>query len=97
MPRFFNPEDNPWGMFEGGTTWQQMVSTGKVTRLSRNWYSMFGRGTQYLSPDVLNCQSTDDFIALANVNFSTVNNLCLLPPTELELAWSLFTNYVKDN
>ena len=95
MPRFFNPEDNPWGMFDGGTTWQQLVSAGDVKRLSKDWF--FGRNRGGLQPEVLNCQSTDEFIALANVNFQDTGSLCLLSEANLELAWLLFCNYLKDN
>jgi hypothetical protein len=97
MPRFFNPEDNPWGIFDTGTTWQQIVSTGNAKRLSRNWNFNRTSYRQGLSESVLNCQSADDFIALANINFLDLPSLCLLSPAEIELAWLLFCHYVKDN
>jgi len=65
--------------------------------LSRDWNFNRTSYRQGLSESVLNCQSADDFIALANINFLDLPSLCLLSPAEIELAWLLFCHYVKDN
>ena len=99
MPRYFSPEDNPWGEYTRGSTWQDMQRQGDVVRLVNNWPNMInpnysgGRQLQTL----LQVKTIDDFLSLASVDFASEGELCLLTREQLEAAWVEFTSLLKNN
>ena len=99
MPRYFSPEDNPWGEYTRGSTWQDMQSRGDVVRLVSGWSNMLnpnysqGRQLQIL----LQVKTIDDFLSLASVEFVSENELCLLTREQLEAVWVEFSNLLKNN
>ena len=99
MPRYFSPEDNPWGEYTRGSTWQDMQSRGDVVRLVNSWPNMLnpnyssGRQLQTL----LQVKTIDDFLSMASVDFASENELCLLTREQLEAVWVDFSNLLKNN
>ena len=88
MPRYFSPEDNPWGEYTRGSTWQDMQSRGDVVRLVGGWSNMinpnYSQGRQL---QTLLVKTIDDFLSLASVDFASENELCLLTREQLETVW----------
>lgn len=99
MPRYFSPEDNPWGEYTRGSTWQDMQRQGDVVRLVNSWPNMInpnyssGRQLQTL----LQVKTIDDFLSLASVDFASEGELCLLTREQLESSWVEFTSLLKNN
>ena len=99
MPRYFSPEDNPWGEYTRSSTWQDMQSQGNVVRLTNSWPNMlnssYSAGRQLQT--ILQVKNIDDFLSLASVDFASENELCLLTREQLEASWVEFTNTIKNN
>lgn len=99
MPRYFSPEDNPWGEYTRGSTWQDMQRQGDVVRLMNSWPNLLnpnyssGRNLQTL----LQVKTIDDFLSLASVDFVSESELCLLTREQLEAVWVEFSNLLKNN
>ena len=99
MPRYFSPEDNPWGEYTRGSTWQDMQRQGDVVRLVNSWSNMlnpnYSQGRQLQT--LLQVKTIDDFLSLASVDFASENELCLLTREQLEAVWVEFSNLLKNN
>ena len=99
MPRYFSPEDNPWGEYTRSSTWQDMQSRGDVVRLVNSWSNMlnpnYSQGRQLQT--LLQVKTIDDFLSLASVDFASENELCLLTREQLEAVWVEFSNLLKNN
>ena len=97
MPREYAPEDNPWGDYTTGSTWQEMVSAGDMARLPTLPRALITSTNMNNTNIMWFVDSIDNFLGWAHVDFTSPKELCILDRTDVEKIWVEIQNNIMSN